>query len=82
MEAEIIQFPGKYNTREAKAGDICKDISMLIANRLRDKYNFDISKPQFMTNMAWLIKFIDVLICDEIGLANELSRELKRNNLE
>jgi len=74
---DVLPFTGEFYTRTRVSEDICEDIACSIAERLKDKYNFNTEDPEFLRNMAWLIKFIQVMVDDELGLANELSKDLK-----
>ena len=77
---KIVPFTGEFYTRERKSEEICEDIACPIASRLKTEHDFDTEDPEFLINMAWLIKFIEVIVDDKLGLANELSRDLKDNN--
>ena len=74
---KVIPFTGEYYTRSRKADDICEELACALVEKMQTEYQFDTSKPEFLINMAWLIKFLKVVVDDELGLANDLSRELK-----
>ena len=74
---DIIPFTGEFYTRARKADDICEELTAELVELMKSKYGFDVGSDEFLVNIAWLIKFIKVAVDDELGLANELSRELK-----
>lgn len=74
---EVIPFSGEYYTKERKADDICEELTCELVESMKTKYGFNTSNPEFLINIAWLIKFMEVIIADEMGLANKLSKELK-----
>ena len=75
--SNIIPFTGEFYSRARKADDICEELTAELVSIMQSKYGFDVSNDAFLVNIAWLIKFIKVTVDDELGLANELSRELK-----
>ena len=74
---DVVAFTGEIYTRARKADDICEELTCDLVSSMSTKYGFKIDDPNFLTNIAWLIKFMKVVVDDELGLANELSRELK-----
>ena len=77
---DVVPFTGEFYTRHRKAEDICDDVIQAIEEKLRTEYGFDTSNETFMVNTAYLLKFIEVMVHDELGLANKLSRDLKESD--
>jgi len=77
MANNIVPFTGKYYTHKIRSEEICETLVVELVDRMKSDHNFDTSNKDFLKNMAWLIKFVQVVVDDELGIANELSRELK-----
>lgn len=73
----VVPFTGDYYNREKRAEIICEEVASLISEKLRKEHSFNTSSNEFLTNLGWLLKFIEVTVHDELGISNELSRELK-----
>lgn len=67
----------KQDIKEEQADIICEHVTTQMVETLQKNYNFNIDKDNFITNIAWVVKFIEVVVADEIGLENALSKELK-----
>lgn len=77
MTGKVLPFTGEYYTREKRSEEICEALVVDLVEKMRNEHNFDISNQVFLKNVTWLIKFVEVIVDDELGVANELSRELK-----
>ena len=82
MESNVVPFTGEYSTRRNRAENITEDVMAATIETLHHKHGFKTNEPEFIANIAWVMKFMKVVVDDELGLANELSRELKCQQFE
>jgi hypothetical protein len=68
----IVEFPGEYYTRQKRSQKLVEDIALNYIN-YAEAEGLDIYDQQFIYDMAWIIKFTEVLVDNQLGLANRLS---------
>ncbi len=71
---KVIEFTGEYYTRikrSKKLGDI---LALELVTSMQEKHGIDIANEQFVYDMAWVVKFLEVLVDNQYGVANRLSK--------
>ena len=72
----VLQFP-KQKTRAQQSKELRDKISLDLVYVL-ESYGIKTSSSEFVYNMAWVVKFIEVLIDSEMGIPNDLSRHIQQ----
>ena len=70
--SNIIEFTGEYYTRQKKSAEFVDNIALNYVE-FAEQEGFDIYDAQFVYDMAWIVKFTEVLVDNQLGLANRLS---------
>ena len=70
--SNIIEFTGEYYTRQKRSQEFVDSISLNYVE-FAEQEGFDIYDQQFVYDMAWIVKFTEVLVDNQLGLANRLS---------
>ena len=70
--SNVIEFTGEYYTRQKKSQDFVDKIALNYVEYMEAE-GFDIYDHQFVYDMAWIVKFTEVLVDNQLGLANRLS---------
>ena len=64
---KVIPFPKIKLDREEQAELITDDISLELLILL-EKYNIDTTRESFAYDMAWIVKFIEVMVGNQFGI--------------
>ena len=70
--SNIIEFTGGYYTRQKRSQEFVDSIALNYVE-FAEQEGFDIYDQQFVYDMAWIVKFTEVLVDNQLGLANRLS---------
>lgn len=70
--SNIIEFTGEYYTRQKRSQEFVDNIALNYVEYAQEQ-GFDIYDQQFVYDMAWIVKFTEVLVDNQLGLANRLS---------
>lgn len=70
---DVVEFTGEYHTRVQKAKKLAECLSVELAQHASE-IGIDTSNPQFVYDFAWIIKFIEVMVDNDMGVANRLSK--------
>ena len=73
---KIIEFTGEYYTRQKRSKELNEELSVSIIEELQ-KPGVDTNDPQFQFDMAWVVKFLQVTLDNNLGIANDLGRLMK-----
>jgi hypothetical protein len=72
----ILDFP-KQKTRAQKSKELRDQISLELVYILENN-GIKSNSTEFVYNMAWVVKFIEVLIDAEMGIPNDLSKHIQQ----
>ena len=72
----LLQFP-KQKTRAQQSKELRDQISLELVYIL-ENHGIKTGSTEFVYNMAWIVKFIEVLIDAEMGIPNDLSRHIQQ----
>jgi len=70
--SNVIEFTGEYYTRQKRSQEFVDNIALNYVEYAQEQ-GFDIYDQQFVYDMAWIVKFTEVLVDNQLGLANRLS---------
>jgi|TARA_B100000073_G_C23597857_1_gene519141 hypothetical protein len=70
---DVIDFTGEYYTRMKRSQDFADKLSLQFVEYAQDVLELDINNQQFLYDMAWVVKFTEVLVDNQLGVANRLS---------
>ena len=70
--SNVIEFTGEYYTRQKRSQEFVDNIALNYVEFAQEQ-GFDIYDQQFVYDMAWIVKFTEVLVDNQLGLANRLS---------
>jgi predicted metalloenzyme YecM len=70
----IIEFTGEYYTRQKRSQEFADQLALQFVEYAQDHLDIDVQNQQFMYDMAWVMKFTEVLIDNQLGVANRLSK--------
>ena len=70
--SNVLEFTGEYYTRQNRSQEFVGNIALNYVEFAQEQ-GFDIYDQQFVYDMAWIVKFTEVLVDNQLGLANRLS---------
>lgn len=70
---DLIEFTGEYYTRVKRSEEFANALSVELAQHAAE-LGIDTSDPQFVYDFAWVIKFIEVMVDNDLGVANQLAK--------
>ena len=70
----IIEFTGEYYTRQKRSQEFADQLALQFVEYAQDHLDIDVQNQQFMYDMACVMKFTEVLIDNQLGVANRLSK--------
>ena len=72
----IIEFTGEYYTRQKRSKEVNEELSVQLITELQ-KLGCNTDDPQFVFDMAWVVKFLQVTLDNQYGIAHDLGRLMK-----
>lgn len=79
--SNILEFTGEYHTRVKKAKRLTDSLSVELCQHATEM-GIDTSNPQFVYDFAWIVKFIEVMVDNDMGVANKLAKLMENAQLE
>lgn len=79
---DVVPFTGEFYSISRKAEDICEDVVTDVIHKLHYEYGFQTNNPEFVKSIAWVVKFTKATIDNELGLANEISKLIKDEEMD
>ena len=76
MKNNILEFTGEYHTRQKRSKELNEELSVQLISELQ-KLGVNTNDPQFVFDMAWVVKFLQVTLDNQYGIANDLGRLMK-----
>ena len=73
----ILEFTGEYYTRQKRSKELNEELSVQLISELQ-KLGVNTNDPQFVFDMAWVVKFLQVTLDNHFGIANDLGRLMKQ----
>ena len=77
MKNNILEFTGEYYTRQKRSKELNEELSVQLITELQ-KLGVNTNDPQFVFDMAWVVKFLQVTLDNHFGIANDLGRLMKQ----
>ena len=77
MKNNILEFTGEYYTRQKRSKELNEELSVLLITEM-ENLGINTNDPQFMFDMAWVVKFMQVTLDNQYGIANDLGRLMKQ----
>ena len=74
---KVIEFTGEYYTRQKRSKELNEELSVMLITELQ-KLGINTNDPQFVFDMAWVVKFLQVTLDNQYGIANDLGRLMKQ----
>ena len=73
----VLEFTGEYYTRQKRSKELNEELSVMLITELQ-KLGFNTNDPQFVMDMAWVVKFLQVTLDNHFGIANDLGRLMRQ----
>ena len=73
----ILEFTGEYYTRQKRSKEHNEELSVMLITELQ-KLGINTNDPQFVFDMAWVVKFLQVTLDNHFGIANDLGRLMRQ----
>ena len=70
----ILEFTGEYYTRQKRSQEFADQLALQFVEYAQNYLDIDVHNQQFMYDMAWVMKFTEVLVDNQLGVANRLSK--------
>ena len=77
MKKNILEFTGEYYTRQKRSKELNEELSVMLITELQ-KLGINTNDPQFVFDMAWVDKFLQVTLDNQYGIANDLGRLMRQ----
>ena len=76
MKNNILEFTGEYHTRQKRSKELNEELSVQLITEMQ-KLGINTDDSQFLFDMAWVVKFLQVTLDNQYGIANDLGRLMK-----
>ena len=76
MNGKVIPFP-KRPTAKDRSDIVVNDISLKLLDLL-EKNGVDTTRQDFILDMAWVVKFLEVTVDNSFGVENSLSKHIRQ----
>ena len=76
MKNNILEFTGEYYTRQKRSKELNEELSVKLITEMQ-KLGINTNDPQFLFDMAWVVKFLQVTLDNQYGIANDLGRLMR-----
>ena len=73
----ILEFTGEYYTRQKRSKELNEELSVQLITEMQ-KLGINTDDSQFLFDMAWVVKFLQVTLDNHFGIANDLGRLMKQ----
>ena len=73
----VLEFTGEDYTRQKRSKELNEELSVQLITELQ-KLGVNTDDPQFVFDMAWVVKFLQVTLDNHFGIANDLGRLMKQ----
>ena len=70
----ILEITGEYYTRQKRSQEFADQLALQFVEYAQNHLDIDVHNQQFMYDMAWVMKFTEVLVDNQLGVANRLSK--------
>ena len=70
----VLEFTGEYYTRQKRSQEFADQLALQFVEYAQNHLDIDVHSQQFMYDMAWVMKFTEVLVDNQLGVANRLSK--------
>ena len=77
MKGKVIPFPKPYLTTKDKSDIIVNDISLKLLDLL-EANGINTKSQDFVFDMAWVVKFLEVTVDNSFGVENPLSKHIRQ----
>ena len=77
MKDNILEITGEYYTRQKRSKELNEELSVMLITELQ-KLGINTNDPQFVFDMAWVVKFLQVTLDNQYGIANDLGRLMRQ----
>ena len=77
MKKNILEFTGEYYTRQKRSKELNEELSVMLITELQ-KLGINTNDPQFVFDMAWVVKFLQVTLDNRYGIAIDLGRLMRQ----
>ena len=77
MKGKVIPFPKPYLTTKDKSDIIVNDLSLKLLDLLETN-GIDTTRQDFILDMAWVVKFLEVTVDNSFGVENPLSKHIRQ----
>ena len=76
MKDNVVEFTGEYYTTMKRSKELNEELSVLLITEMQRK-GINPDDPQCILDLAWVVKFIQVTLDNQLGIANDLGRLMK-----
>ena len=73
MKDNVVEFTGEYYTTMKRSKEINEELSVGLILELQ-KLGINTDDPQCILDLAWVVKFLQVTLDNQLGIANDLGR--------
>lgn len=73
MKDNVVEFTGEYYTTMKRSREINEELSVGLILELQ-KLGINTDDPQCILDLAWVVKFLQVTLDNQLGIANDLGR--------
>ena len=77
MKGNVIPFPRPYLTTKDKSDIIVNDLSLKLLDLLESN-GINTTSQDFILDMAWVVKFLEVTVDNSFGVENALSKHIRQ----
>ena len=77
MKGKVIPFPRPYLTTKDKSDIIVNELSLKLLD-LMEREGISTTGQDFILDMAWVVKFIEVTVDNSLGVENPLSKHIRQ----
>ena len=71
--SNVVEFTGEYYTRTKRSKALADILALELVDSMQNNHGMNIQDQRFIYDMAWVVKFLEVLLDNQYGVSNRLS---------
>lgn len=78
---DLVEFTGEYYSRTKRAKAYSEELAVALAAHAKE-LGIDTNDAQFLYDFAWIVKFIEVMVDNDQGVVNRLSKMMENLKIQ
>lgn len=78
---DLVEFTGEYYSKTKRAKAYSEELAVALAAHAKE-LGIDTNDAQFVYDFAWIVKFIEVMVDNDQGVVNRLSKMMENLKIQ